>query len=310
MSQMDATKDVDALRKAMKGLGTDEATLIKILCKADPLYVESLKHTFRQRLGRNLEKDVKSEVSGKLEKVLLACLRGPLLQDVYAVRTAVKGLGTNEDLLNDVLCGRSNADLRVIKQIYRHEHNRSLDEDVADDLSGRTKQLFAMITAANRAEESAPIDPQAVDRDVHELYTSLLKPADADLLNVCRVFSSRSNAQLRAIEQAYTRRHDPPLAKKLSASTMGHMKDALLAILGGATDPVKRDAELLGRALGPVKVNDDLLIERVVRLHWNKQHMQAVKVEFKKLMKKDLVQAVGEATSGDYKKAMLAVLEG
>lgn len=293
----------------MKGLGTDEATLIRILCKADPLYVATLKNTFTQRLGRNLEKDVKSEVSGKLEKVLLACLRGPLLQDVYAVRTAVKGLGTNEDLLNDVLCGRSNADLQIIKQTYRQEHNRSLDEDVADDLSGRTKQLFAMITAASRTEESAPIDPQAIERDAQELYTSLLKPADADLLNVCRIFSSRSNAQLRAIEQAYNRQHDPSLAKKLSTSTMGHMKDALVAILRGATDPVKRDVELLSGALGPVKVNDDLLIERVVRLHWNKQHMQLVKEEFKKTKKRNLVQAVSDATSGDYKRAMLAVLD-
>ena len=64
-----------------------------------PLYMAKLNRTYAQRLGRNLEKDVKSEVSGKLEDVLVAFIRGPLMQDVYAVRNAVKGIGTNEDLL-------------------------------------------------------------------------------------------------------------------------------------------------------------------------------------------------------------------
>lgn len=310
MSPMDASRDVDALRKAMKGLGTDEATLIRILCKADVLYAANLRNGFTQRLGRNLEKDVKSEVSGKLEKVLLACLRGPLLQDVYAVRTAVKGLGTNEDLLNDVLLGRSNADLNAIKNAYREEFRRSLDEDVADDLSGRTKQLFAMVIAGNKAEESAPVDPQAIDRDIQELYTALLGSSDSDILTVCRTFASRSNAQLRAIEQGYNQKHRPSLATKLTSSTRGHMQDALKAMLGSTTDPARHDAARLYNCILGANINDDMLIERAVRIHWDKARMHQVKEAFRVHYKRDLVQVVAGHTSGDFKKAMLAVLEG
>lgn len=311
MSHHDASQDVDALRKAMKGMGTDEPTLIRILAHADPLYIARLNHTFTQRLGRNLEKDVKSEVSGSLERALVALLRGPLQQDVHAVRCAVKGMGTNEALLNDVLVDRSNADLQAIKRAYHDTFHRSLEEDVADDLSGQTKQLFTMITSANRAEESTPLDPQAVERDVTDLHNALLRPSSADTLVVCRTFASRSAGQLRAVQQAYDRQHQPSLSKAVHAGTSGHMQDVLVHILRGATatERAARDAAELAETLYAASVKDDMVVERVVRLHWNRQHMEAVKASFQTRHKRDLDKVVAEKTKGDCMKTLRAALE-
>jgi annexin A7/11 len=311
MSPADASKDVDALRKAMKGLGTDEATLIRILAHADPLYIAKLKHTFTQRLGRSLEKDVKSEVSGNLERILLTFIHGPLLQDVNAVRNAVKGLGTNEQLLNDVLVGRSNADLNAIKRAYSDTFHRSLDQDVSDDLSGRTRQIFTMILAANRPEETAPIDPQAINHDVDELHNALLRPADSDIIVIARILTGRSDAQLRAIDQTYNQLHKPSLYKHIVDGVTGHPKDIFVAMLRRATDPVTYDMEKIRDCLTGygIKPNDTLLSERISRLHWNKPHMHAVKEAYKKKCGKDLVKSLAEATSGDYMRALIAAMD-
>lgn len=309
MSHLDANHDVDALRKAMKGMGTDEAVLIKILAHADPLYMAKINHSYTQRLGRSLEKDVMSETKGSLEDTLVALLRGPLMQDVWAVRNATKGMGTNEELLTDALADRSNADLAAIKAAYNKEFSRSLEEDVADDLSGQAKQLFTMIISAHRAEESTPIDPQATERDVSDLHSALLKPDRSDMLVVCRTFTSRSAAQLRAIQQSYDRQHQPSLLKQVYAGASGHVERTLVHILRGATDPVARDSAKISESLYAPSVEDKLLIQRVVRAHWNKQHMEAVKAEFKKLHKRDLKNVVAEKTSGDYQKALCATLD-
>jgi annexin A7/11 len=78
----DSSQDADALRAAMKGFGTDENVLIRILSKPDPLQMSQLRTTYSARIQRNLEHDVASEVSGPFKEGLVALVRGPLMQDV------------------------------------------------------------------------------------------------------------------------------------------------------------------------------------------------------------------------------------
>ena len=51
----------------MKGLGTDEKTLIRVLCSKDPVQMNILRQTF-DRNYKNLIKYIKSETSGTLRK--------------------------------------------------------------------------------------------------------------------------------------------------------------------------------------------------------------------------------------------------
>jgi annexin A7/11 len=308
MAAGDASRDADALRKAMKGFGTDEAALIQILSKADPLYMALIRDTYSKRLGRDLERDVESEVSGNLEKGLLALIRGPLMQDVYALNAAVQGLGTNESLLDDVLIGRSNADMNAIKHAYQQKFYRPLESDIRSDLSMGTERLFVMILSATRAEESTPINQQAIDKDVRDLYDAM-SGMGTDNIVVCSIFASRSDAQLRAINQTYSSKHNASLEKALLKEFSGHMRDALLAMLRCAVDRASRDAGLLDDCMRGRGTKDSLLIERVVRLHWNRPHMEQVKKAYRHLYGKELRARVAEETSGSYEKMLLAILQ-
>jgi annexin A7/11 len=66
----------------MKGFGTNEAVLIKILSKQDPLQMALLRNTYSTRIQRNLEHDVASETSSHFKEGVVALVRGPLMQDV------------------------------------------------------------------------------------------------------------------------------------------------------------------------------------------------------------------------------------
>jgi annexin A7/11 len=160
----------DVLRKAMKGFGTDEDALIKILAPMGPLEVESVKDAFKQNHKRDLMKDVHSETSGYFREGLEAILRGPLEQDCYILREGLKGIGTKEEFLDEVLLGRSNADINAIKAHYQHMYKRSLESDMKSDLSAKTERMFDMILAARRTEDSAPINPQQIENNVNEIY--------------------------------------------------------------------------------------------------------------------------------------------
>lgn len=302
----DASRDADALRKAMKGLGTDNAVLINILSKPDPLQIELLKDTFTKRIGRNLEKNVASETSGHYRQGLLALLQGPLMQDVTNVNAAVKGLGTKEAVLNDVILGRSNADMSAIKQAYVKKYGRSMESDVGDDLSLLTKELFKMVMAGRRAEDSAPVIPQAIDADVQELRTAT--QGNVDQIKVCSILTSRSSGQLRAIGERFDKMFHTKFEEVIQRKFSGHMRDALATIWGRAVDRAMSDAVTLEECMKGAGTKDERLVQRVVSVHWDKPHLEQVKRAYQHRYKRDLKERVRGETSGDYQKLMLAIL--
>ncbi|KAI9815453.1 MAG: hypothetical protein M1827_002587 [Pycnora praestabilis] len=305
----DGSPDAEALRKAMKGFGTNEATLIQILTRLDPLQMALVRTTFHQRFMHSLESDIHNETSGYFREGLLAIVRGPLSQDVHNLHKALAGAGTKEVVLNDVLIGRSNADINAIKQEYHRIHKRSLENDVRGDLSAKTERLFAMILAATRQEESAPVILQMVDQDVTELHRATEGKTGTDQITVCSIISNRSDGQLRAIAQAYEQRYRSPLEKVIANEFSGHMKDALLLMLRAGTDRVMRDAILLEDTMKGPGTKDDLLVNRVVRYHWDRNHMQQVGRAFHHKYKKDLGARIRGDTSGDQEKLLLACIQ-
>ena len=82
--------DAQTLRDAMKGMGTDEDTIIEIMCARNYEQISAIKKSFQQMFGRVLADDLKSELGGKFEKVILKLLMSPMEQMATTLRNAVK----------------------------------------------------------------------------------------------------------------------------------------------------------------------------------------------------------------------------
>ncbi|TTZ04183.1 Annexin A11 [Bagarius yarrelli] len=102
----DPLKDAEVLRKAMKGFGTDENAIIELLgnrsCKQRVPMVRAYKTTY----GKDLISDIKSEISGNFENIVLAMLKSPSEFDASELREAISG---NRD-------ERPNVDISLAKQ--------------------------------------------------------------------------------------------------------------------------------------------------------------------------------------------------
>ena len=241
----------------------------------------------------------------------MALVRGPLLQDVCNVHDAIDGLGTKEALLNDVLLGRSNADMRAIKQAYQQKYHKALETEVNGDLSLKTKILFTMVMSASRMEENAPLNQHEIMRDADSLYHATAgRSMGADQETVCKIISSRSNAQLRAIALEFQQRHNRSLQDVLKKKFDGHMEDSLLLIIDRASDPAMTDAVRLEDSMKGPGTKDKLMVNRIVKAHWDRAHLDQVKRAYQHRYKKDLISRVkGEIhTNKDYENLMVAIL--
>ncbi|KAH9893704.1 hypothetical protein F4778DRAFT_292167 [Xylariomycetidae sp. FL2044] len=306
--QWDANPDAQALRKAMKGMGTDEKALIRVLSTKDPLQMEAINNAYFRMFQRSLESDIRSETSKWFETGLCALVQGPLLHEVHLLQSAMDGPGTKEKVLNDVLLGRSNADMRALKGKYQQVFNKSLENDIRSDLSMKTERHFMIVLGANRAEDSAPVIPQAIDQDVMDIYRATEGKVGTDEMLVCSILTTRNDNQLRAINYAYEQKFRRSLEDVIRKEFSGHMEDALLFQLRQAADKYMHAAKLLEDAMAGMGTKDHLLVSRVVRYHWDRQAMDNIKGAYQQRYKKSLASRIKGETSGDYERLMLACI--
>ncbi|KAK4070423.1 hypothetical protein Trihar35433_4890 [Trichoderma harzianum] len=304
--QWDGTADAQALRGAMKGFGTDEKTLINVLSRKDPLQIEVIRSTYERTFKRRLVEDIKSETRSWFEFGLVQLARGPLLADIHNLFDAMAGPGTKEIVMNDILLSRSNADLRAIKSAYQQTFRRSLENDVKGELSFKTERHFLIVLAANRAEDSAPVNPQQVEEDVMNIYRATEGKVGTDEILVCSILSNRNDNQIRAVAHTYKQKFNRDLDTVIQSEFSGHMRDALLFQLRHAVDKYMHAAQLLEDSMAGLGTKDHLLISRTIRFHWDRNELANVKGAYQHRYKKPLATRIRGETSGDYQKLMVA----
>ena len=177
------------------------------------------------------------------------------------------------------------------------------------DLSLKTERLFSMVISATRTEESALIIPQDLDRDVTELHRATDGGAGTDAITVCSILSSRSDGQIRAISQSFHQKYRATLQEVIKKKFSGHMEDALLLMTERACDPAMMDAIQLEETMKGIGTRNQLLINRIVRIHWNRPHLDQVKRAYKHKYSKDLVARVRGETSRHFERLCVALLQ-
>ncbi|KAJ9138335.1 Annexin [Pleurostoma richardsiae] len=306
--QWDGNPDAQALRQAMKGFGTDERALIRILAPKDPLQINTIRDSYHRMHRRDLIEDLKKETSGWFETGLVALARGPLMHDVFMLRDATDGPGTKEKVLNDVLLGRSNADIRAIKSTYQQTFRQSLESAIKADLSFKTERHFMIVLQATRNEDSVPVSKPEVDRDVEELYNATEGRMGTDEMKVCSILTTRNDNQIRAIALEYQKRYARNLEDVIKREFSGHMEDALLFQLRHGADRYMHQAQLLEDAMAGAGTKDHLLVSRVVRAHWDRSNMANVRGAYEKRYRRNLASRIKGETSGDYERLLLACI--
>lgn len=305
----DMNKPAIELRDSMKGFGTDEGRLIRTITSVpDPPHMLKLRHTYDDRFRRNLIKDIESETSGYFRFGLLALARGPLLQDAFLVDHSIRGAGTKEALLNDVVLGRSNADINAIKACYSNVYRKDMAKEIREDLSMKTERLFDYVLAAQRTEETAPVLPQEVEAAVDRLnHATEGVKLGSNQDSVSQFMAHASNGMIRAVNLRYQAKYRRTLDELFSRHFSGHMRDALRLMAARAVDPIKSDADQLEESMKGLGTKDEQLVTRLVRAHWDKNHFHQVKLAYKQFHQRELATRIAGESSGDYKRLMLAL---
>ncbi|XP_030267818.1 annexin A2 [Sparus aurata] len=126
--------EAQRLQQAMAGIGTDEDSLLEILCTRSGKQLKEISAAYEQVYQKELEKEVKGETSGDFAKLLVALLNketvpGVVRRDIEYLVSSMNGKKANagpwieiltsrdSDHLNDVLLGLELATGQMVEQL-------------------------------------------------------------------------------------------------------------------------------------------------------------------------------------------------
>ncbi|XP_063929999.1 annexin B9-like isoform X3 [Zophobas morio] len=298
-------EDAEVLRKAMKGFGTDEKAIINVLARRTNMQRLEIAVQFKTLYGKDLISDLKSELTGNFENLVVAMMT-PLPQ-FYAkeLHDAISGLGTDETVLIDVLCTLSNAEIRCITAAYHKTYYQNLESDLKGDTGGHFKRLMVSLCSAGR-DESMMTNPQTAAADAQALLRAgeLRFGTDESTFNM--ILCQRNHAQLRLVFSEYQRLTGHDIEKAIKNEFSGDIEDGFLAVVRSIKNQAAYFAKALNKSMKGLGTNDRDLIRLVVTR--SEIDMGEIKREYAAKYGESLADAIKGDCSGDYKKCLLALI--
>ena len=301
-----AQADAEALRKAMEGFGTDEAALIKICANRTNAQRQAIKHAYKSFYGRDLIADLKSELHGKFEDAMVALFTEPIEYDCDQLREAMKGIGTNEDTLIEIIVSRNPAQIKAIIQKYKEKYNRNLEEDIKKETSGTLRHLLISLLQGSRGINPNP-NVNQMAMIAQEIYKAGEAKLGTDESVFNKYFCTLSPHELACMSQQYHKLTGHTILQAIDKEFHGDSKKALRTIVYATLSPSEYFATRVNDAIKGWGTKDHLLIRILITR--DEVDMPQIKQYYKQLYGKDMVQAVKNDISGDYQKLMIELCD-
>ena len=298
-------QDADALRKAMKGIGCDENAIIEICIHRTNAQRLEIVKAYKSAYGRDLLADLKSELHGKFEDAMIALFTDPIEYDADELRKAMKGLGTNEDTLIEIISSRPAPILAKVKAKFNEKYNRDLEKDVKSETSGTLRKLLIALLQCSRSTNTMP-DPvrcAAIAGEIHKAGEAKMG-TDESVFN--KYFCSLSPHELAAVSKEYHKLTGHTILQAIDKEFSGDSKKALRTIVYATLSPSEYFANRVHDAVKGLGTKDHLLIRVLVSR--SEIDMPQIKQYYKQLFKKDMYEDVKNDISGDYRKLMLGII--
>ncbi|KAK1789858.1 hypothetical protein P4O66_015737, partial [Electrophorus voltai] len=240
----DPDKDAARIETAIKTKGVDEQTIIQVLTKRTYGQRREIAFAYEKRAKKDMISALKGALSGSLETVILGLMKSTAQYDASEIKASIKGLGTDEESLIEILCSRSNAELIEIKKVYKELFKKDLEKDVAGDTSGEfAKLLIALVQASHRwssdhdgglvkrAEPSSVVDYEKIDEDARALYEAGVKRKGTDVKTWITIFTERSIPHLQKVFERYKSYSPYDMQESIRKEVKGDLEKSFLTLV-------------------------------------------------------------------------------
>ncbi|KHN73840.1 Annexin A7 [Toxocara canis] len=297
----------EILKEAMKGFGCDKHKVLHELTRINSAQRQMVSAEYMAMYGSDLRHDLKEELHGDFEEVILALMLSPAVYDARHLHKAISGLGTKEDVLIDVICTRSNEQLNAIKVAYEGEFGRSLERAIKWDTSGDFERLLIALLQARR-DESNRVNEQKAFEEAQKLYEAGEKKWGTDESTFTSILVTENFHQLRKVFEQYNALAGHPIEQAIKSEFSGDTKNGFITLIECIQSTPKFFAHRIHHTMKGFGTNDSELIRLIVSR--SECDLALIRDAYPIEFEKTLVDAIRSECSGAYRDCLIAIVEG
>lgn len=302
----DSSLNARALNKALTSKKIDDDSIIQISVTNNRSQREAISEQYQQLFNKPLLEDIQAHTGGNFRETLLG-LYTPLIDyDCQQLRKSVKGLGTDEKSLIEILVTRSSDDLERIRNRYPEIFpGRDLVKDVEDDTSGHFKDLLVSLISGKRSKNNSP-DYNSCKKDATALaYAFEHKNEEAQQKIITEIFTLRSKKELEVIISSYSKAAGKDILKGIQAYFGGDVYRTLEGIIYAILSPSEYYAKRINESIVGLGTDDTSLVRVLVTRFGIDLH--EIKQYYRQNYKTEISTDIKGDTSGSYQKLLVAI---
>lgn len=294
------------LKKAMEGFGTDEEKLITIVTDLSLRERLKTKEAYKVNYGKDLIEDLKGELSGKFEDLIIGLFTDPIEYDAENLYKSMKGAGTDEETLIEIIASRPPWLLKKIKEKFSENYKETLEDFVKGDTSGDFQKILLGILECKRSANKEEAEEEC-KKLAEEMWGDEGKKWKIEDGWFNKFFIESSPEEMAAISREFFRVSKKNVMNQIEESFSGDIKTLLKDVVYATISPSEYFAVKVNEAIQGFGTNNKKLIRILVSR--NEVDMHLIIKYYKRLYKKDMIEEIKNEVSGDYQKLILALLQ-
>ncbi|CAA0375538.1 unnamed protein product [Arabidopsis thaliana] len=303
-------QDSETLKQAIRGWGTDEKAIIRVLGQRDQSQRKKIRESFREIYGKDLIDVLSSELSGDFMKAVVSWTYDPAERDARLVNKILNKEKKKKSLENlkvivEISCTTSPNHLIAVRKAYCSLFDSSLEEHIASSLPFPLAKLLVTLASTFR------YDKDRTDAEVATIEAAMLREAiekkQLDHDHVLYILGTRSIYQLRETFVAYKKNYGVTIDKDVDGCPGDADLRSLLKVAIFCIDtPEKHFAKVVRDSIEGFGTDEDSLTRAIV----TRAEIDLMKVrgEYFNMYNTSMDNAITGDISGDYKDFIITLL--
>ena len=266
---------------------SEKSKIVELICKLTNEQRQNLKQMYLSSYGTELEKDLKSALSGDAEDLILGLMKTPIDFDAEQIYLSMKGLGTDEDTLSEMIATRPSRRLIRIRERYHELYNETLENDIKGDTSDYYRNILIAMIQGGRSD-----NPYPNSQKMKEIVQKLTEDNDSIKDNFVSYFVNCSYGEICTICREYEKATGKYILDSIKNIFSSDEYNFFSILLNYISDPGKFFAEKIHG------FKDKDLIRIIISR--SEENMDEIRDSYKELYNIELIEDIKNNTKGDF----------
>ena len=295
--------ELDKLEAAVTG--KDENYFIDLTLNKTNSERIKLRDDYKAKFGRDLLEDFEKNFKSDFLETLIGVFKSPAEYDADLLYKAMKGVGSDKDIITEVLCFRNPERINQIKEKFQEKYGKDLVAEIKSETSGDYQKIVLKLLEGDRAQDGKA-DVEKCAGIAEELYKAGEGKIGTDESIFIKYFTSLSPNELLIVCKEYHKKYKKNMLDVIENEFGGNEKKLLTVMLYALFSPSEFFAKQIMESIKGIGTDDVKLIRSVITRY--SIDMKKVKKYFKKMYNKELLDEVKDDVSGSYGRILEALI--